>query len=210
MVVLPSDSSGLVRVECIHCTEFAQGMVLPTGTTTNHMNSSSSGQSTAGPSPSTSTESHVECSPAGSTATSGLHIPTRKLTGEEEFQCAAEDLYLALTEKERVEAFTKSVAQVDASPGGQFVLFGGNISGSFVELVRMGLMCEVVKKWHRWGHEWVKYRVWSLLRVVYSKYIIMQVCICYSSSSISYDDFDFAGSKHENSPAMEDERMARW
>lgn len=113
-------------------------MVLPTVTTTNYMHSSSSAQSTAGPSPSTSTGDQVECSQAGSSVSSGLRIPTRKLVGEEEFQCSAEDLYLALTEKERVEAFTQSVAQMDAFQGGQFVLFGGNITGAFVELVRGG------------------------------------------------------------------------
>lgn len=119
---------------CSHCAEFAQGMVLPTGTLSNHRNSSS-GQSTAAISPSASLGGQVECSPADCGTSSGLRIPTRKLSGEEEFQCTAEDLYLALTENEQVEAFTQSVAQVDACKGGQFVLFGGNITGTFVELV---------------------------------------------------------------------------
>lgn len=119
---------------CSHCAEFAQGMVLPTGTSINLRNSSN-GQSTAAIAPSASLKGQVECSPAGCGKSSGLRIPTRKLSGEEEFQCTAEDLYLALTENERVEAFTRSVAQVDACKGGQFVLFGGNITGTFVELV---------------------------------------------------------------------------
>lgn len=117
-----------------HCAEFAQGMVLPTGSSA-ILRASSSGQSTAGTTPSASQGGKVGCSPDSRSMPSGLRIPTRRLNGEEEFQCTAEDLYLTLTQSERVEAFTQCVAQVDACKGGQFVLFAGNITGTFVELV---------------------------------------------------------------------------
>ena len=115
-------------------------MVLPTGTSA-IQRASSSGQSTASTSPSASLGGQVDCRPDSCSTSSGLRIPTRKLSGEEEFQCTAEDLYLALTEIERVEAFTQAVAHVDACKGGQFALFAGNITGTFVELVSVLVMC---------------------------------------------------------------------
>lgn len=88
----------------------------------------------------------MECRPDSCSPSSGLRIPTRKLSGEEEFQCSVEDLYLALTESERVEAFTQAVAHVDAFKGGQFALFAENITGTFVELVS-GVV-------NAWTEEW--------------------------------------------------------
>lgn len=62
-----------------------------------------------------------------------LDVKTVKLS--ETFQCQAKDLFDALTKPELVTAFTRSTAKVDATRGGEFVLFNGNISGKFEEVV---------------------------------------------------------------------------
>ena len=41
---------------------------------------------------------------------------------------------------QRLEAFTRSSVKVDATRGGVFVLFNGNISGKFMELVGVQLL----------------------------------------------------------------------
>ena len=84
-----------------------------------------------------------ETSSENSVAIPGLRIHTRKITMVEEFKCTAEDLFLVLTEKQRLDAFTRSDSQVEAIKGGQFVLFGGNITGTFVEVVSVSLVCLV-------------------------------------------------------------------
>lgn len=65
----------------------------------------------------------------------GCPISTKKLTMKEVFLTTAEEIYAALTEEQRLEAFTGSSAKVDASRGGTFVLFNGSVSGKFQELV---------------------------------------------------------------------------
>lgn len=61
-----------------------------------------------------------------------LDVETIELT--EKFQCRAQEFYDAMTKIEMVMAFTKGDASMDPVKGGKFVLFGGNISGEFVEL----------------------------------------------------------------------------
>ncbi|KAH6926718.1 hypothetical protein HPB50_021237 [Hyalomma asiaticum] len=47
----------------------------------------------------------------------------------------AEEFYRALTVKEMVQAFSQSPCVLEAKNGGRFELFGGNVSGTFLELV---------------------------------------------------------------------------
>lgn len=65
----------------------------------------------------------------------GCKLDVKTIKFSETFQCAASDLYDALTKQEMVSIFTHSSAKVDASKGGEFVLFAGNVSGKFEELV---------------------------------------------------------------------------
>lgn len=51
-----------------------------------------------------------------------------------EFLASAEDVYGTLVDARRVSAWTQSEAKADAKPGGEFALFGGQVSGRFVEL----------------------------------------------------------------------------
>lgn len=65
----------------------------------------------------------------------GYKLDVRTLTFSETFQCQAKDLYEVFTKPELVSVFTRSQAKVDATRGGEFVLFDGNITGKFEELV---------------------------------------------------------------------------
>ncbi len=44
----------------------------------------------------------------------------------------------------RVEAYTQSSAQIESKEGGKFALFGGNVTGEFVQLVPNE---RIVQKW---------------------------------------------------------------
>lgn len=65
----------------------------------------------------------------------GLKIDTGTLKQTEKFQCRAEEFYNAMTRIEMVTAFTRGAVKIDPVKGGKFELFGGNITGSFQELV---------------------------------------------------------------------------
>lgn len=66
----------------------------------------------------------------------GCKLDVKTLTFSETFQCQAKDLYDVFTTTQLAAAFTHGPAQVEPSRGGEFVLFGGNITGKFEELVR--------------------------------------------------------------------------
>lgn len=70
----------------------------------------------------------------------------------EKFQCRARDLYDALTRIEMVTAFTRGQVKLDPVPGGVFELFGGNINGTFLELIPNK---KIVQKWRckQWPSE---------------------------------------------------------
>lgn len=61
-----------------------------------------------------------------------INVGTIQLT--KQFQCRARDFYDAMTKIEMVMAFTNGPVQLEAVKGGKFVLFGGNITGHFLEL----------------------------------------------------------------------------
>ncbi|XP_066140824.1 activator of 90 kDa heat shock protein ATPase homolog 1 isoform X1 [Euwallacea fornicatus] len=67
--------------------------------------------------------------------TAGIKVDTSTIKQNNKFQCTAEEFYSALTRIEMVTAFTRGHVKLDAVKGGKFELFGGNITGSFEELV---------------------------------------------------------------------------
>ncbi|KAL1844956.1 hypothetical protein VTK73DRAFT_1443 [Phialemonium thermophilum] len=88
---------------------------------------------------------------AASTTTStsddgGVLVNTTTVTDTEEFRTTAEELYRTFTDPQRLAAFTRAPPKVfeGAQPGGRFELFGGNVSGSFVELREPTL---IVQRW---------------------------------------------------------------
>lgn len=73
------------------------------------------------------------------TATQSNHdnaVNTTTVTDNEEFRTTAEEMYQTFTDPGRIAAFTRSPPKVfeGAKKGGKFELFGGNVSGEYLEL----------------------------------------------------------------------------
>eukprot|EP01137_Pigoraptor_chileana_P033286 Opistho-2@23934 len=67
---------------------------------------------------------------------------TKTITMTEEFKASADDLYQTLVNPQRVQAFTQASVVLDASVNGNFMLFGGNVTGKFTELVPGKKICQ--------------------------------------------------------------------
>ncbi|XP_055592494.1 activator of 90 kDa heat shock protein ATPase homolog 1 [Uranotaenia lowii] len=65
----------------------------------------------------------------------GLKLDVKTLEVTERFVCRANELYDALTRVDMVTAFTRGHVKLDLFKGGEFVFFGGNVSGKFDEIV---------------------------------------------------------------------------
>lgn len=65
----------------------------------------------------------------------GVKLDVKTLDVVERFQCRANELYDALTRQDMVTAFTRGHVKLDLFKGGEFVLFGGNVSGKFGDIV---------------------------------------------------------------------------
>ncbi|XP_058833672.1 activator of 90 kDa heat shock protein ATPase homolog 1 [Topomyia yanbarensis] len=65
----------------------------------------------------------------------GCQLDVKTLETVERFQCRANELYDALTRTDMVTAFTRGHVKLDLFKGGEFVYFGGNVSGAFDEIV---------------------------------------------------------------------------
>ena len=67
---------------------------------------------------------------------SGSVVNTVTVTDNEEFRTTAAELYQTFTDPQRLAAFTRAPPKVfeGAKNGGKFELFGGNVSGEFIEL----------------------------------------------------------------------------
>ncbi|KAK4190898.1 putative chaperone binding protein [Podospora australis] len=76
--------------------------------------------------------------PATSTAqtNSASKVNTTTVTDNEEFRTTAAELYQTFTDPQRLAAFTRAPPKVfeGAKKGGKFELFGGNVSGEYLEL----------------------------------------------------------------------------
>jgi activator of HSP90 ATPase len=66
----------------------------------------------------------------------GPSVNTTTVTDTEEFRAPASELYKVFTDAQRVAAFTRGQPKVweGAKVGGKFEIFGGNVSGEFLEL----------------------------------------------------------------------------
>lgn len=73
-------------------------------------------------------------------------VNTTTVTDTEEFRAPASELYKTFTDPQRITAFTRAAPKVfeGAKKGGKFELFGGNVSGEYVELVEP---TKIVQKW---------------------------------------------------------------
>uniref|UniRef100_A0A182K5S0 Activator of Hsp90 ATPase AHSA1-like N-terminal domain-containing protein n=1 Tax=Anopheles christyi TaxID=43041 RepID=A0A182K5S0_9DIPT len=68
--------------------------------------------------------------------TVGCKLDLKMLQTTEKFQCRANELFDALTREDMVTAFTRGHVKHELFKGGDFVYFGGNISGKFEEIVQ--------------------------------------------------------------------------
>eukprot|EP00054_Salpingoeca_dolichothecata_P016326 m.95532 g.95532 ORF g.95532 m.95532 type:complete len:362 (+) comp21927_c0_seq2:80-1165(+) len=72
--------------------------------------------------------------PAVSTAAPPPKVKTKTVEVTDEFLCPPDALYDALTNPDKVSAYTQSECKMDAKAGGEFSMFGGNVTGSFSRL----------------------------------------------------------------------------
>ena len=83
---------------------------------------------------------------SSSTAQNGPSVNTTSVNSTEEFRTTATELYQTFTSADRLAAFTRAPPKVfeGAHVGGKFELFGGNVSGEFLELEQP---TKIVQKW---------------------------------------------------------------
>jgi activator of HSP90 ATPase len=90
-----------------------------------------------------------------SASATGPLVNTTTVTDTEEFRAPATELYKTFTDAQRLAAFTRSPLKVfeGAKVGGKFELFGGNVSGEYLELSEP---TKIVQSWrlNQWpaGH----------------------------------------------------------
>uniref|UniRef100_A0A2R5LC81 Putative activator of 90 kDa heat shock protein atpase log 1 n=1 Tax=Ornithodoros turicata TaxID=34597 RepID=A0A2R5LC81_9ACAR len=115
--------------------EFSQGMILPTKNTTANQESS------VGKTTLNVKKDQIINGMSGDRRDAGVKLDVSMINLKESFKCTAQELYRALTVPEMVQAFTLSQCKIEAEKGGRFELFGGNVSGTFTELVPDEKIC---------------------------------------------------------------------
>jgi activator of HSP90 ATPase len=96
---------------------------------------------------SSSSVNKSEGKPSSATqSNSASKVNVTTITDSTEFRTSAAELYQTFTDPQRLAAFTRAPPQdwTGAKPGGTFKLFGGNVSGEFVELEEP---THIVQKW---------------------------------------------------------------
>lgn len=111
-------------------TEFATGLIKPTG------NPTPTKEAKTVPSPTVAKPAVDNKSTAVETNGVGVKIPTTSLVMHEEFKCRVNELYDCFVNINLVRAFTKNaVVKYEAEKDGKFSLFDSNITGTFIALV---------------------------------------------------------------------------
>ncbi|KAH8896033.1 putative chaperone binding protein [Thozetella sp. PMI_491] len=89
----------------------------------------------------------AQAAPAPTQTSSGsTAVNTTTVTESEEFRTTADELYKTFTDPQRIAAFTRAPPKLfeGAKKGGKFELFGGNVSGEYLELVEP---TKIVQSW---------------------------------------------------------------
>ncbi|KAH0544385.1 hypothetical protein FGG08_001526, partial [Glutinoglossum americanum] len=85
------------------------------------------------------------------TGTKGPLVNVTSVTDTEEFRTTAAELFQTFTDPQRLAAFTRSPPNVfeGAKEGGRFELFGGNVSGQFIQLEEPNKIVQLwrLKQW---------------------------------------------------------------
>lgn len=109
--------------------EFTKGMILPTKDKAAKTTSSSSSSGVR-------IHSESQDAKADSSSSSGGGAGARgKFEIAEQFLCTPADLYQCFLDENRVRAYTQADASIAATIGGEFSLFGGNVTGVFKDLI---------------------------------------------------------------------------
>jgi activator of HSP90 ATPase len=79
-------------------------------------------------------------------SSTGSSVNTTTVMDTEEFRAPASELYQTFTDPQRIAAFTRAAPKLfeGAKNGGKFELFGGNVSGEYLELVEP---TKIVQSW---------------------------------------------------------------
>jgi len=91
-------------------------------------------------------QSGATSSTSGANGSSGPSVNTTTVTDTGEFRTTAQELYTTFTDPGRIAAFTRAPPKLfeGAKVGGKFELFGGNVSGEYVELDQP---TRIIQKW---------------------------------------------------------------
>jgi len=116
--------------------EFSQGLILPTKNSTNTNTTKAISSSINTNTPTTLKSSSNTQSSTNQNSTQSSSFVTQDLNLEDTFKCTRSELFQTFTDINMVRAFTQnSVSQYDSQQGGQFLLFGDNISGHFLDII---------------------------------------------------------------------------
>lgn len=87
-----------------------------------------------------------QASATSASTTSASTVNTTTVTDTEEFRAPASELYQTFTDPQRIAAFTRASPRLfeGAKKGGKFELFGGNVSGEYLELIEP---TKIVQSW---------------------------------------------------------------
>lgn len=86
----------------------------------------------------------VENAAAQKSTQVGARILTKKLIQTESFMTTVDELYKTLTEKDRIQAWSRSPVDQDARAKESFRLFDGNVTGEYIDLVKNE---KIVMRW---------------------------------------------------------------
>ncbi|KAL3277046.1 hypothetical protein HHI36_012407 [Cryptolaemus montrouzieri] len=87
----------------------------------------------------------------------GVKLDVTTIKDTQKFQCTAKEFYDAMTRIEMVTAFTHGPVKLDLFKNGRFELFGGNISGEFLEFEPGKKIVQTWRynQWPSWHHSTV-------------------------------------------------------
>ena len=144
-----------------HAKDLQHATGLPASTATTSITTSSNAAMTnAKPNTSKTTPKTTTANTAGHPS-----VNTTSLTSTEEFRTTAAELYTTFTDPKRIAAFTRATPKTfeGAKKGGKFELFGGNVSGEYLELTQP---TKIVQKWRL--AQWVEGH-YSNLEIVFDQ-----------------------------------------
>lgn len=156
--------------------EFSKGMILPrkdeTSKSENNITNLSSGFS-----------KKINMTPVISNAQQiGVKLDTKTINTTQKFQCTSQEFYDSMTRIEMVTAFTRGAVKLEPFKGGKFELFGGNITGTFEELVPGK---KIVQRWRykQWPAEHYSTVTMNINeKVIYYFTFIMGIYLCFFQS----------------------------